>query len=501
MMMPMLAARFSPKFVALVAAVFALLPALARAETASSLPKGYTSDDDAPAAQTAAAAQPAMDTQPAPAAEAPPSADATAQYSDTDPSALTDFREPLSPYGTWVDDPQYGTIWVPDSNTVGSDFAPYQTAGHWSTDDSGEWLWVSDYNWGYIPFHYGRWTWIGGRGWGWIPGRTYAPAWVVWRTGDYGYIGWAPYPPSWYWSGGFAVGFRTVPHAAFAFCPTGHVFAPHLAGFVVHDRATIQAAAAHTAPYHVAQARVGAGVGGGRSPDAAHANYLPASPSLKDAHVPTSAAPSSHTHADSRALALSKPSSSGRANAAAARSASSARPAGAASGASAATTGASWGSRHGISRPEGAAMLNETRHGDAMLHSASASRGSVGYPSRSSTSFRSSSPSYGGSPSYRSAPSYSRSSPSYSSPSPYRAGGGSAPGWSAPASRAAPPAYHPSAAPSHFQSYGTSRSSGFSAPRSSPSFHSSGGGSSFHSSGGGFHGGGGGFHGGGGHHR
>src|SRR5439155_27197383 len=87
-------------------------------------------------------------------------ANAADQYSDTDPSALSDFREPLAPYGAWVEDPSYGTVWVPDQAVVGADFAPYQTAGHWALDDNEEWIWVSDYDWGYVPFHYGRWVWV-----------------------------------------------------------------------------------------------------------------------------------------------------------------------------------------------------------------------------------------------------------------------------------------------------------------------------------------------------
>src|SRR3954468_16329482 len=34
---------------------------------------------------------------------------------DSDPSALADFHENLAPYGTWVDDSSYGTVWVPSS--------------------------------------------------------------------------------------------------------------------------------------------------------------------------------------------------------------------------------------------------------------------------------------------------------------------------------------------------------------------------------------------------
>ncbi len=131
------------------------------------------------------------------AAPAPPS-DTTVPdgYADTDPSAPTAFQSDLSPYGSWVVDDTYGTVWVPAGSVVGDDFAPYQSAGHWALDDDGQWLWVSDYSWGYIPFHYGRWVWIGDRGWSWIPGRAYAPSWVVWRVGEDGYIGWAPMPPT-----------------------------------------------------------------------------------------------------------------------------------------------------------------------------------------------------------------------------------------------------------------------------------------------------------------
>ena len=44
------------------------------------------------------------------------------EYSDTDPSAATDFRSTLDPYGTWVDDPTYGQIWVPSPAEVGPYF-------------------------------------------------------------------------------------------------------------------------------------------------------------------------------------------------------------------------------------------------------------------------------------------------------------------------------------------------------------------------------------------
>src|ERR1043165_5421845 len=64
------------------------------------------------------------------------------------------FYDDLSPYGEWVEDPQYGYVWVPDA---GDDFRPYYSNGYWVNSDYGN-TWVSNYDWGWAPFHYGRWT-------------------------------------------------------------------------------------------------------------------------------------------------------------------------------------------------------------------------------------------------------------------------------------------------------------------------------------------------------
>lgn len=173
-------------------------------------------------------------------------ADAAASYADTDPSAVTEFREPLAPYGTWVEDSTYGTVWVPNATVVGADFTPYATAGHWTYDD--EWVWVSDYSWGWAPFHYGRWTYIGGRGWGWIPGRVYRGAWVSWRVGPagYGYVGWAPLAPSWYWYNGYAYGLYSIPPSPYVFCSTRNVFSPGVGGHIVRGPEVAQIGAGTT---------------------------------------------------------------------------------------------------------------------------------------------------------------------------------------------------------------------------------------------------------------
>ena len=100
------------------------------------------------------------------------------------------FHDELSPYGRWVYDDDDGRIWIPD---VERDFKPYATRGHWIVTDYGN-TWVSDYNWGWAPFHYGRWRMHDRFGWVWIPGDEWGPAWVSWRSGG-GYYGWAPLGP------------------------------------------------------------------------------------------------------------------------------------------------------------------------------------------------------------------------------------------------------------------------------------------------------------------
>ena len=150
------------------------------------------------------------------------------EYSDTDPSALTEFKPVLEDHGKWVDDGTYGTVWVPAASEVGTDFQPYVSAGHWTYSDDTDYTWVSDYSWGWAPFHYGRWVTLPGYGWSWIPGRRYAGAWVSWRYGaGYDYVGWAPMGPSYYWWHGAPYGWNAGwydYHDHYAFCERGHLY-------------------------------------------------------------------------------------------------------------------------------------------------------------------------------------------------------------------------------------------------------------------------------------
>jgi hypothetical protein len=96
----------------------------------------------------------------------------------------------LAPFGTWVSLDPWGYVWCP--RHMGYNWRPY-SEGHWVWTDYG-WTWISDFDWGWIPFHYGRWGWDDDFGWFWVPGTAWGPAWVTWRSSDL-YCGWAPFPP------------------------------------------------------------------------------------------------------------------------------------------------------------------------------------------------------------------------------------------------------------------------------------------------------------------
>ena len=181
--------------------------------------------------------------------DAPPAGIDPNQADETDPAALQTFQPVLSPYGTWVEDPTYGTVWVPNETEVGANFSPYLTAGHWSYTTEG-YYWSSDYSWGWAPFHYGRWVWDDLYGWMWIPGAVYSPAWVEWRYGG-GYMGWGPMYPSWYWHGGYAYGFGVgfvYGPRPYVFCPSHAFFAPQPSAVVVGGSAA-PSLVAGTTPY------------------------------------------------------------------------------------------------------------------------------------------------------------------------------------------------------------------------------------------------------------
>lgn len=157
-------------------------------------------------------------------------------------ASFTYFERQLAPYGTWTKHPRWGDVWKPRG--VPADFRPYQN-GHWeNTDDYGT-VWVSDYAWGDIPFHYGRWGYDASYGgWLWVPGYTWAPAWVSWREGG-GNVGWLPMVPddNYDGSGDYPYtdaddyGYADVPQdqylAMWVFVPEDRIFAPRIRDVVV----------------------------------------------------------------------------------------------------------------------------------------------------------------------------------------------------------------------------------------------------------------------------
>jgi len=146
-------------------------------------------------------------------------------------SSYQTFYDELSPYGSWIDYPNYGYVWRPN---VEPDFRPYATNGHWVYSDAG-WTWVSNYSWGWAAFHYGRWFYEGGYGWLWLPGHEWAPAWVTWgRSGNY--YGWAPIAPK----VNISEGRWTPPENSWNFVPAEHITKPNVVNYVVaHNNTTI----------------------------------------------------------------------------------------------------------------------------------------------------------------------------------------------------------------------------------------------------------------------
>jgi hypothetical protein len=133
------------------------------------------------------------------------------------------FYDELSPYGNWMSHPQYGSVWSP---FVDRDFQPYATDGRWVVTEFGN-TWVSDYDWGWAPFHYGRWFFDDFRGWLWVPDYEWGPAWVSWRSGG-DYYGWTPLGP------GIGVNvIVNVPFHRWFFVPRTYLYRPRIFGFCV----------------------------------------------------------------------------------------------------------------------------------------------------------------------------------------------------------------------------------------------------------------------------
>ena len=116
--------------------------------------------------------------------------------------------EDLNQYGHWVDEPEYGQVWVAYNQPAG--WAPYHS-GHWVWQPYYGWTWVAYEPWGWAPYHYGRWFYSAPYGWAWYPGPVYVRP--VWRPAlvtffgfggggrglrfnlSFGSVGWVPLAP------------------------------------------------------------------------------------------------------------------------------------------------------------------------------------------------------------------------------------------------------------------------------------------------------------------
>lgn len=136
------------------------------------------------------------------------------------------FYSSLQPYGHWMNNSSYGKVWVPRTR----DFVPYSTGGHWAYTDYG-WTWVSEYDWGWAPFHYGRWAYNSAYGWYWIPGYDWAPAWVAWRNNN-DYYGWAPLGPGLSISVDIGT-YNAIPTGWWVFAPARYIASPQVNRYYV----------------------------------------------------------------------------------------------------------------------------------------------------------------------------------------------------------------------------------------------------------------------------
>jgi hypothetical protein len=141
--------------------------------------------------------------------------------------SFQDFYDELQPYGTWIDDPEYGSVWVPD---VDQDFKPYATNGHWVMTEYGN-TWVSDYDWGWAAFHYGRWRFDDYYGWEWIPDYEWGPAWVDWRSDNENY-GWAPIGPGVSLDVAYGSNYD-IPYDYWTFAPQIYINSPQIYNYYV----------------------------------------------------------------------------------------------------------------------------------------------------------------------------------------------------------------------------------------------------------------------------
>jgi hypothetical protein len=90
------------------------------------------------------------------------------------PEEVRPYSGVLDNYGTWDNDPTYGSVWYPQ---VSSDWQPYSD-GYYSYIPVYGWCWVGPTPWAWPTQHYGHWGQSSGR-WFWKPDRRWSPAAAV----------------------------------------------------------------------------------------------------------------------------------------------------------------------------------------------------------------------------------------------------------------------------------------------------------------------------------
>lgn len=151
--------------------------------------------------------------------------DYTQNYDQQQMITYQQFYNDLSPYGDWINYEGYGYAWMPYE----ANFRPYYTNGYWVYTNYG-WTWISNYNWGWAPFHYGRWINDVHFGWMWIPGYQWAPAWVTWRGGG-DYYGWAPLGPGM----SVTVNSGSIPYNNWTFVPRRYINSPRINNYYINS--------------------------------------------------------------------------------------------------------------------------------------------------------------------------------------------------------------------------------------------------------------------------
>lgn len=132
-------------------------------------------------------------------------------------SAESNLPDELSPYsgeletnGTWVYSAEYGMVWRPTA-LASEEWAPYRN-GRWIWKGN-DYVWISNENWGWLPYHFGRWAFFSGFGWCWVPpihGDVYwGPGFVGWyQSGDH--VGWTPLAPGEVYYGHGQYGYHSI---------------------------------------------------------------------------------------------------------------------------------------------------------------------------------------------------------------------------------------------------------------------------------------------------